>query len=269
VLINVGDPATTFEVHKSILTQHSEFFRAALDGNFREAKEKAIDLKEDVPEIFRILIVWLYTRKLAESMTKGTGGSASNEAVGSNTAATTTTTTEGNGVVKRKRKLHTIAFDNEGFACTCREPGTLHRSELIALYMLADRLLVSDLKEVLFRRWIVFAECNCLVASVVVECWSLLPELDPMRELILDWWCRDMLLARNARSTVEHRAEQVEGFPEEFIRLGLKKLLRDVDKKIGSTAPYVTDPCRYHDCGKGGKEKCNRALSLRRRNGVS
>jgi len=60
--IRVGPHAETFPVHKDILTK-SEYFRKALDGQFREAGNQAIDLPEEDPDIFSFVIAFLYEEK--------------------------------------------------------------------------------------------------------------------------------------------------------------------------------------------------------------
>lgn len=56
----VGKGAVKFQAHHSILTQ-LPFFRAALNGEFREASEKAITMPEDEPVAVSALIEFLYT----------------------------------------------------------------------------------------------------------------------------------------------------------------------------------------------------------------
>jgi hypothetical protein len=60
--VRVGPHAETFPVHRDILTK-SEYFRKALDGEFREAGDQAIDLPEEDPDIFSFVIAYLYEEK--------------------------------------------------------------------------------------------------------------------------------------------------------------------------------------------------------------
>jgi hypothetical protein len=62
VPVRVGPHAETFPVHKAILRK-SEYFRKALDGEFREAGEQAIDLPEEDPDIFSFVVAYLYEEK--------------------------------------------------------------------------------------------------------------------------------------------------------------------------------------------------------------
>jgi hypothetical protein len=60
--VRVGPHAETFPVHKDILMK-SEYFRKALDGEFREAGDQAIDLPEEDPDIFSFVVAFLYEEK--------------------------------------------------------------------------------------------------------------------------------------------------------------------------------------------------------------
>lgn len=60
-----------FPVHRDILTK-SEYFRKALDGEFREASEQAIDLPEEDPSIFSFVVAYLYEEKFVPIKTIST-----------------------------------------------------------------------------------------------------------------------------------------------------------------------------------------------------
>lgn len=60
----IGAEEKHFTVHKDILFQHSTFFTAALNGEFREAKERPIRLPETDPEAFAIFAQWAYRNEL-------------------------------------------------------------------------------------------------------------------------------------------------------------------------------------------------------------
>jgi hypothetical protein len=57
--VRVGPHAEVFSVHRDILTK-SEYFRRALDGEFKEAEDQAIDLPEEDPAVFSFVIAFLY-----------------------------------------------------------------------------------------------------------------------------------------------------------------------------------------------------------------
>ncbi|KAK4565681.1 hypothetical protein LTR86_003529 [Recurvomyces mirabilis] len=56
----IGDDERAFAVHSSVVSKKSEFFRAACNGKFKEAKEKTIRLPEADIEPFRAYIQWCY-----------------------------------------------------------------------------------------------------------------------------------------------------------------------------------------------------------------
>ncbi|KAF2769795.1 hypothetical protein EJ03DRAFT_256699, partial [Teratosphaeria nubilosa] len=50
-----------FTVYKNIITAHFQFFRAACNGGFKEAKEKVVRLPEVEPATFECFLQWIYT----------------------------------------------------------------------------------------------------------------------------------------------------------------------------------------------------------------
>ena len=59
VSVLVGPNAEHFNVHKGILCESSDFFKAALNGNFKE-NNGTVKLPEQKVEIFKYFIHWLY-----------------------------------------------------------------------------------------------------------------------------------------------------------------------------------------------------------------
>lgn len=53
-----------FTVHTDPLKDSSDFFRAALDGDWLERSEGKIDLPDDDPSIFQIFIHWMYAKEI-------------------------------------------------------------------------------------------------------------------------------------------------------------------------------------------------------------
>jgi len=51
-----------------LLCHVSTFFRAALKGEFEEAKEKRVMLKEEDPPAFELFVLWLYKGRLFDEM---------------------------------------------------------------------------------------------------------------------------------------------------------------------------------------------------------
>ena len=64
VLVGGQEPQQRFHLHKDLLCNVSEFFSAALTGNFKEAEDGKITLPEQNPETFKYFVHWLYTGSL-------------------------------------------------------------------------------------------------------------------------------------------------------------------------------------------------------------
>jgi BTB/POZ domain len=62
-IIQVGSTPKLFHVHKSLLCDASPFFRAALNGRFKESAEGVVTLPYDDPEAFERFLGWLYFRE--------------------------------------------------------------------------------------------------------------------------------------------------------------------------------------------------------------
>ena len=67
VQVKVGPDKTIFSFHKDLLCNAAAYFRAALDGKFREAEEKSIEMPEDNPEIFNYFQFWIYGGSILET----------------------------------------------------------------------------------------------------------------------------------------------------------------------------------------------------------
>ena len=53
-------------MHKKLLCDTSEFFRAALNGGFQKSNDQAIEMVEDDPTVFRHFQYWAYTGLIEE-----------------------------------------------------------------------------------------------------------------------------------------------------------------------------------------------------------
>jgi hypothetical protein len=62
--VSVGPDKSPFFVHKDLLTYHSTFFAAALNGGFKEAGDRAVTLPESDPWTFETFVHWLYHQAL-------------------------------------------------------------------------------------------------------------------------------------------------------------------------------------------------------------
>ncbi len=64
VHILVGPEKEIFKVHRQILCNTSSYFDAALNGNFKEAKQGRVEMLEDDVNTFKNFQYWLYSREI-------------------------------------------------------------------------------------------------------------------------------------------------------------------------------------------------------------
>ena len=64
VTVYVGPDSHAFHVYKELLCHDSPFFKAALEGNFKEGHEQTVSLPEDDVGTFKIYQTWLNTAQL-------------------------------------------------------------------------------------------------------------------------------------------------------------------------------------------------------------
>ncbi|KAF2499687.1 hypothetical protein BU16DRAFT_615084 [Lophium mytilinum] len=65
VTVNAGPDAEPFHIHKNLITHWSRYFHNAFKGGFRETEEEVITLDDVEPLLFKIVMEWLDTQKLA------------------------------------------------------------------------------------------------------------------------------------------------------------------------------------------------------------
>ncbi len=61
VVLKVGLEKEEIRVHKGLLCETSPYFRAALQGGFKEAQDQTIEWPEEDPKITKIFQLWLYS----------------------------------------------------------------------------------------------------------------------------------------------------------------------------------------------------------------
>ncbi|CAN9083767.1 unnamed protein product [Alternaria sp. RS040] len=60
VVVSHGSETQNWVIPKALLSHHSEFFRAACNGRFKEGIENKITLHDCWPEVFEGFVQWLY-----------------------------------------------------------------------------------------------------------------------------------------------------------------------------------------------------------------
>ncbi|KAF2435921.1 hypothetical protein EJ08DRAFT_692493 [Tothia fuscella] len=67
VTIEVSPEKKLFQIHKGLICHHSEYFRGAFKGGFKESESKLVTLKEEVDHLaFQAFYQWLYTGKIRD-----------------------------------------------------------------------------------------------------------------------------------------------------------------------------------------------------------
>jgi hypothetical protein len=64
ITIEIGPLHTTYRVHRKILLYHSEYFRKALQGCWKEGEEGKVIIEDLKPLAFDVFVNWLYTGKI-------------------------------------------------------------------------------------------------------------------------------------------------------------------------------------------------------------
>ncbi|KAF9693739.1 hypothetical protein EKO04_008149 [Ascochyta lentis] len=59
--------ATEYKVYKALLVEHSEYFRKALTGPWKEAEDRVFRIADVKSHTFDVFVDWLYTQRLPES----------------------------------------------------------------------------------------------------------------------------------------------------------------------------------------------------------
>ncbi|KAF9693742.1 hypothetical protein EKO04_008147 [Ascochyta lentis] len=73
IAVEVGSERVKYYVHKALLEEHSEYFKRALNGPWKEAEEKVVCLDDVECRTFEVFVDWLYTRKLPAKRTGWVG----------------------------------------------------------------------------------------------------------------------------------------------------------------------------------------------------
>jgi hypothetical protein len=64
VVLEVGPQKQHYHLHKALLVHHSDYFRSAMNGSWKEAEDKLISLKDVETTAVEIFIHWLYTQQI-------------------------------------------------------------------------------------------------------------------------------------------------------------------------------------------------------------
>jgi hypothetical protein len=65
--IIVGEEKKEWRIPTDLLCFHSGYFRSALKGGFAEAEAQRVELLDEKPESFKLVVEWLYTHEIKVS----------------------------------------------------------------------------------------------------------------------------------------------------------------------------------------------------------
>lgn len=208
------------------MTHYSEYFRAALNGSFKEAEENLVTLSDVSISTFDVFVDWLYTQKLPEQGKYST----LDEAVG------------------HWPRL----YSNE----------TRNKTEgLIDLYIFADGHDIPKLRREVMN--VLFTHLNSEDTKLpyyetVVNAFPRLPERSPVRQLLIDCYCRFFEKSYDddaGAAKLDSRSK----LPTDFLvgimlrHADIMELLRNDEIEL----TYRLDICDYHEhASEAEREKC-------------
>ncbi|KAH4107729.1 hypothetical protein HBI56_169460 [Parastagonospora nodorum] len=68
VTVEIGPDQKKYYVHKALLVHHSEYFKRALRGAWKEAHKDLVTIEDVEPVVFNIFLHWLYTQQIPNSL---------------------------------------------------------------------------------------------------------------------------------------------------------------------------------------------------------
>ena len=91
--IYVGASRKQYQVHKTLLCHRSAFFRAAFCGPFMEAASSTLSMVDDAPEVFDLVVRWIYKGTIDPLTREHLRSSNNNNSSSSSSSDNTRTTT--------------------------------------------------------------------------------------------------------------------------------------------------------------------------------
>ena len=152
----VGSQETRFDLHRELLCASSDFFNAVITGDFKERAQNEIKLPEQDVKIFRFFVHWLYTGRLRGFYYPKTMKPTLQEL---RQAAIAELENQNLDVLEELDRDNPV-----GKALRMANYRDAPFSHLVGLYILADTLLVYDLKDPI------------VTLIIDVYCWSKGPE---------------------------------------------------------------------------------------------
>ena len=222
-------------IHQAILVRVSKYFKAALDGNFREAEEKAITLSDVDIDAFEVFIDWIYTSNF-EALEQAY-----------------------RDLSEKCEKYDREDEKDEGQKAVLDQEEQSFRSILFRVYIFADAHEVPGLKrstiDMLFD-YLHNVYFRMPLADEMVWILTQLPKSDPLWRMLVDFFC----LYEGARQGSIFKDGNQDCLPREFISAMLDRqnhVLRALTDE-SMTLDYDLTVCDYHEhVNKAERDNCS------------
>ncbi|KAJ4361300.1 hypothetical protein N0V95_002002 [Ascochyta clinopodiicola] len=155
VAIEVGPERVKYYVHKALLEEHSEYFKKALSGPWKEAEEKNVCLDDVECNTFEVFVDWLYARKLPAEHTDWVEEEYDSE---------------------RSHQWHTAV-----------------QIAMMKAYAFADRMLSTDLRRAVYHKLVdnFVDDLDVPYYGTIIFAFQNLPPTSPVLEVLVDAHCRN------------------------------------------------------------------------------
>ena len=194
ITIDVGAEHAKYSVYAELISYYSGYFKGTLNGPWKEAEDRVIELPDIEPRVFDVFIDWLYTQKLP----------------------------------KRSREWVTPTAEIE--AGSHNHSRVVERL-MMEVYVFADRFLVPQLKAALFRFFANFCNNDGIPPyyEAIIYAFDNLPSTSPMLNLLVKlhcaYWTESSDTSDNGELELRHE------LPHDFFLRGMAQFAKGRDKE--------------------------------------
>jgi hypothetical protein len=194
ITIDVGAEHAKYSVYAELISYYSGYFKGTLNGPWKEAEDRVIELPDIEPRVFDIFIDWLYTQKLP----------------------------------KRSREWVTPTAEIE--AGSHNHSRVVERL-MMEVYVFADRFLVPQLKVALFRFFANFCNNDAIPPyyEAIIYAFDNLPSTSPMLTLLVKLHCA--YWTDSSDTTDNGELELRHELPQDFFLRGMAQFAKGRDKE--------------------------------------
>ncbi|TLD18900.1 hypothetical protein E2P81_ATG01628 [Venturia nashicola] len=241
VTIEVGEEKQLFSVHQDLLTASSKFFKAAFEGEFREATIKTIPLVDTAPQQVQDFLDWLYFRRLPAETERDEQMKC--RFCGSDCPTRSQSSNQGkdDDLLQAYPQFLSLSADQEEAL-----DKLFQREPLPLLYVFADRYDIPALRrKIVDKLWYCFEESNTLPSFLsIAGVGSLLPTTSPLLRLWIDLYIDGYCMEDDASTTCSLELAARQKLPFEFIYAVMGGLS---NQKFEEPRQGMKKLCAYHE----------------------